>query len=207
MRKVSKHPSFQRLLAYLRDELSAAEKETVKGHLETCTHCQQELNLARRVLLGAKNELHSPPSDLLGRVTAAFRHWRSRSPSRPQRQAVLRFDSWAQLAALGVRGTPQERLLLFSENAFDLDVQVARSEANTFALRGQVLGKGSQPDTLEGIELRVVNADGAIRRGLTDEVGCFSFTQLPEGTYSVHVVFEDHDVVLGPIVAADNRNG
>ncbi len=152
-------------------------------------------------------EFVDPPADLVGRIMTAVRRRKARRAERPCYRPPLRFDSWTRWAALGMRGTPQERLLLFSEDAFDFDVQIAKGEtAGTFVLRGQVLGKESPPGTLEGIELHVVNADGVTRRGLTDEVGCFSFTQLPEGAYSVHIIFDDRDVVLDPVVLADSRS-
>jgi hypothetical protein len=99
---------------------------------------------------------------------------------------------------LGVRGAPRECHLLFSGSTVDADLQIVEDVAATatFTLRGQVLKGGSLPEELEGIELRVIGADGVERRGLTDQLGCFRFSQLAEGIYSLQIVLDSHDILL-----------
>lgn len=201
-----KHVSFRYLVWYVEGNLDRAQREKVEAHVALCADCRRELERMRHLKDGV-GEFVAPPADLVSRVMTAVRRRKARRAERPRYWPALRFDSWTRWAALGMRGTPQERLLLFSEDTFDFDVQIAKGgTAGTFVLRGQVLGKESPPGALEGIELHVVNADGVTRRGLTDEVGCFSFTQLPEGTYSVHVIFDDRDIVLDPVVIGDSRS-
>ena len=98
--------------------------------------------------------------------------------------------------------------MLFSESTFDLDVQITRDQVpGAYVLRGQVLDNEPQPGGLEGIELRIVDVDGVPRRGLTDKLGRFKFTQLAEGVYSLQVIFEDHEIVLDSVLVSDRWNG
>jgi hypothetical protein len=201
------HLGFQYLIKYLEGGLDETEHREAEAHLAACAECQRELAGVRRTLVRVR-EFVPPPSELLHRVLAAFHRRKARLTGRPRRQAALRSDSWTHLAALGVRGVPQERQLLFTEGAFNVDVQIVRDDlADTFALQGQVLEDEPQPGGMEGIELCIADAAGVERRGLTDQFGCFSFTQLAEGTYSLQIVFDDHDIVLDSVVVADSWAG
>jgi hypothetical protein len=201
---ISDHPSFQTMMAYLEKNLSETEQGRVEAHMDDCTDCKRELDVVRRMLGAMKRQdLDAPSPNLIKRILTAFQRKQARLSQRPRRQATLQFDSWTRAAPLGVRGTPQERQLLFSESAYDLDLQVVRdSEAETFMLRGQVLDGDAQPYGLEGIELCLAGADTE-RYGLTDQLGRFSFSQIPKGTYSLQVILEDQDILLEPVLVED----
>lgn len=200
------HLSVESLLQYLEGEMTSADERESKAHLDACEDCRAKLADVRRMLQGmrAEDELVDPPQGLMGRLAAAFRRRLTRSDERSRREAHLQFDSWAQPAAAGVRGTSHERQLLFSESKWDLDLQIVREgEEDTFALRGQILGEEMDSGELEGIELRVTDSQGTERRGLTDHLGRFNFAQLSGGRYSVHVFLDEYDVVLDSVVLAD----
>ncbi len=192
------HSTFETLVAYLEETLAATERQSIERHLENCPACRRELESARRVLCDVQAaELAAPPENLVDRVVSAFRRKQERRPNPQPRPAILAFDSWMRLAALGVRGMPQERQFLYSEGTVDLDVQVTRDEATeALILQGQILDSTSQEENLEGIEVRIANGDGVERRGLTDRLGRFSFTYVKPGTYTLRVLFADHDMVL-----------
>jgi hypothetical protein len=203
------HLAFQKLISYLDRTLNPTEQQKIEAHLATCSHCKDELNRAHRTLAAMReDDLVAPEPNLLDRLTAAFRHKQKRLPQRPQRGALLEFDSWTKMTPLGVRGTIQERQLLFSESNFDLDLQIVKDPAtDAFVLRGQLLGRDSddtfEPDHLAGIELHLTGADDVERRGLTDELGQFSFSHLPRGTYTLRVMLDDHDITLESLELKD----
>ncbi|MCX7681856.1 MAG: zf-HC2 domain-containing protein [Anaerolineae bacterium] len=202
-----KHLNFRYLVRYIEGDLAEAQREKADAHLADCADCRRELERVRR-LRGEIGEFVSPPAELVGRVLAAVRRRKTRRAERPRYQPALRFDSWTQWAALGARGAPQERQLLFSEGAFDLDVQITRDQVpGAYILRGQVLNNTPQPAGLEGIELRIVDGNGVPRRGLTDKLGRFKFTQLEEGVYSLQVIFDDHEIVLDSLPVSDRWSG
>lgn len=152
-----------------------------------------------------KEALPEPEPGLISRVAAVFRRRQSRPAVRPAQVATLQFDSWAQAAAMGVRGgSNRERQLLFSQEQYDLDIQMVKEpERETFTLRGQLLAAEVQQTAaaqLEGIELRLVDAAGEQRQGLTDELGRFSFSYCAAGRYDLQVILDDQDILLQSLV-------
>ena len=196
-----KHPNFQKLVNYLDDKLGVDEAQEIKAHVTVCAQCETELNRARYLVTTRQDDdLVAPELSLLNLVVTAFRRQQSRLPDRPQHGASLEFDSWTKMAPLGVRGMVQERQLLFSEGMFDVDLQIVKDPPNssTFTLRGQFLAhdEASGFADLSGIEIRLTDATNTERRGLTDSLGQFRFSQLPEGSYTIRVILEDHDIIL-----------
>lgn len=196
-----KHPKFQKLVDYLNNQLSADETQKIKAHITACVQCKTELNRAGYLVTARQeDDLVAPELSLLNRVVTAFRRQQNRLPNRPQRKASLEFDSWTEMTPLGARGMTQERQLLFSEDVFDIDLQIAEDPPNssTFTLRGQFLINNdiSGFDALDGIEIRLTDAVNAEWRGLTDSLGQFSFSQLLDGIYTLNVILEDHDITL-----------
>jgi hypothetical protein len=196
------HVSFQNLVEYAEDELGAKERGEVESHVAACSRCQEQLGAVRRMLEDLRaGELSSPPQSVLARVWSAFRRKRARSEGRLPLLAALRFDSRARMAPAGVRGAPQEQQLLFSQDQLDLDLQIVKDvAAATFFLRGQVLDCEPPPEGLEGIEVRLTDETGTERRRVTDELGRFAFSDLGDGSYSLRVVFEDHDTIVETVV-------
>ena len=148
----------------------------------------------------AKGELTAPEPALLSRIQAAFRHKKKRDDERPSLLATLKFDNWAQSAALGVRGAvPRERQLLFSEGTFDLDLQIVKdANGETYSVRGQLLQMDDVylDTSIEGIELHLIDSDGSRSRRVTDEYGRFHFSYCSPGDYTLQVILDDHDIVL-----------
>lgn len=195
-----KEIEFQTLIDYLNDSLTESERTAVEAYLEEDPTGQQELARARQALAGLRSDdMVAPSPSLMARVQAAFRHRLNRGSDRPQRQAELQFDSWAQPMPQGVRGIPQERQLLFHHGAYDLDLQVVQAQTpNDYVMRGQLLADSpGLQNELEGILLNLRNTTtGQERRGLTDQYGRFSFSQLSKGEYLLLVELDSYDIVI-----------
>jgi hypothetical protein len=193
------HIDFQKAIDYQQKNLTDEEMNTISQHLPNCAKCQEEVAMAQQFLSTSQN-LSAPSPGLLNRVQAAFRRKQERLAERTERKANLQFDSWAQLAAMSVRGVPQERQLLFHEDEFDLDLQVMNDrESNTYTIRGQLLGDfpDDTPDELEGIALSLKNkTTQQTRQGLTDQYGRFAFSQIDQADYELFVALKERDIVI-----------
>ena len=193
------HLDFQKAIDYLQKTLSTEETTQIDQHLSNCSHCQEEIEIAQNFLTAPQN-LSTPSPNLLNRVTTAFKRRQERLTTRTEHKAALQFDSWSQLVALGVRGVPQERQLLFHEDEFDLDLQVMNDrEAEKYTMRGQLLGgfADDTSDNLEGISLKLRNkTDGQIRQGLTDQYGRFSFSLVDQADYELFVELKERDIII-----------
>ena len=193
------HLDFQNAIHYLQKTLPTEEAAQIDQHLSDCSQCQEEIEIAQN-FLAAPQALSAPSQNLLNRVTTAFKRKQERLTTRTERKAALQFDSWSQLVALGVRGVPQERQLLFHEDEFDLDLQVMNDrEAEKYTMRGQLLGDlvSDTTETLEGISLRLRNkTNGQSRQGLTDQYGRFSFSLVDQADYELFVELKEQDIII-----------
>ena len=144
-----------------------------------------------------------PSEGLVSTVLSAFRRKQTASPRQEDNSAELQFDSWANGVALGMRGTPQERQLLFSNPNYDLDLQIARDSGTSLhKVQGQLLQNAVTEEDLGGVELRlrpVDNWDYVERRCLTDRLGRFSFSYVEPGNYSLRVCLQEQQLVLSPL--------
>ena len=107
-----KHLSFRHLARYVEGDLNEAQREKAEAHLALCADCRHELERVRR-LGGSVGEFVAPPADLVARVLTAVRRRKNRRAERPRYQPALRFDSWTQWAAIGGRGAPYKREMVF----------------------------------------------------------------------------------------------
>lgn len=194
------HLEIQILAHYLGKTLAEDQQRNVEAHLNTCKHCQQQLNVLRQTHISSSDSgLTAPPADIVRRAQAAFRRQRNRAKDLVQQVAELHFDSWQNVAA-GMRGALHERQLLYSAGQFDLDMQVTQAEdESALVVRGQVLCVGAESAQLDGIELRLMCTNVAERRVITDEFGRFSISDLPEGVYSLQLISDTQDVLVEAI--------
>jgi hypothetical protein len=192
------HLTFQTLIDYLEHTLDLGIQEEVQHHLDSCQLCQQELESARRTLLG----LHAPdltpaPPSLLRRALAAFRRRQLRGVAETLLITQPNFDNFTNRLAMGVRGAQQERQLLYSFKTFDLDLQISHSEQdNAMLLRGQLLSATPLPAGLEGITVQLIGADNLVLSRLTDELGRFSFSTVAPNAYRLQIKLQDYTVVI-----------
>lgn len=191
------HITFQTLIDYLENKLNIVEQEQVVTHLAACLLCQQELDTTRRLISARGEGLVAPPRNLLQRALVAFQRRQMRSVQRVRLDPTLFFDSWTQAAVAGVRGRTQEHQMLYSFDAYDLDLQIELDPAtDLFILRGQILTDQVKQTSLEGLEVCLRLAGNETRRGLTDTLGRFSISQLPSGLGTLQITLDDADLIV-----------
>lgn len=204
------HLAFHVLVDYTLDELPTKERAVVAAHLEKCAACRAELAIARQLSGSLSIKPAEPPRSLLDRAAAAFRRRQRAAVERITSSPVLHFDSLTD-RTVGARGASTERQLLYQAGEFDIDLRIARElEAEQFTLHGQILAEErAQSSSVEpsilpdvedfaGIELRLRNQIDE-RRGLTDRLGRFRFSNLQTGPYALQIRLDEQDFVIEPI--------
>ncbi len=197
------HPNTKQLLALYKNELSKDEVFSITEHLNHCTTCQRDYENVSRLLNGLqKTDLATPEPSTTQKLVAAFRQKQLRLANRLRQSASLEFDSWANQPA-GLRGQVSQRQILLSEGIYDIDLQIDTPPSTPyFDIQGQILTvdemEGGTISTidLEGLQVRLHDANGEAWWGVTDKNGRFSFLQLNYGTYDFQLLLDDHDIIF-----------
>ena len=197
------HITSPQLLDYYKKSLNVDDNARVKAHLADCAVCQQELETMVRLLAGLQQaDFEEPNPSATQKLLLAFRKKQARLATRLRQTATLEFDSWANLATANLRRHMGQRQLLFSEGAYDIDLQVMNQVAtHNFDLQGQVL-KAIVPEerdaitSLAGLQIRLYDKNDEEWWGVTDDNGRFSFLQLAFGTYTFQLIVEDRDILF-----------
>lgn len=191
------HLSFQILLDFCDDKLSKYDQQVVTTHLSTCTICQRELAIARLTLSAMRApQTVEPPLSLHERLTLAYRRKLQRSKQALSLKAALQFDSRSQTNMTGMRGSLTGQQVLYSTDSLKLDFQVGSSEENGMVLRGQLLPNRPLEGGMQGYEIQLLPEDGEKRYSLTDEIGQFRFSSVAPGTYAIHVLMQDAELII-----------
>ena len=197
------HITSPQLLDYYKETLNADDNAKVKVHLADCAACQRELDTMVRLLTGLQQaDFEEPNPSATQKLMLAFRKKQVRLATRLRQTATLEFDSWSNPATANLRRHMGQRQMLFSDGAYDIDLQVMNQTAShNFDLQGQVL-KAVEPEdrgsfsTLAGLQIRLYDKDGEEWWGVTDDNGRFSFLQLAFGTYTFQLIVEDRDILF-----------
>lgn len=194
------HLNFQTLQGFLTVKLSPQERRRVEAHLATCTICFDQLALLRRSKgMTAAADFVAPPLDLEQRAAAALHHFQARQTERVQTVAYICTQD--RQPAVGFRGTPSEHQTLYTTDRHDIDIRQSFDQAvNRFVLHGQILPLEDQSNPLAGIEVRLVNMANLERLRITNSVGEFTFSYVPEGLYSLVIPLVQEDIILKSIV-------
>lgn len=192
------HISFQRLIDYLEDRLSAEEAAEVSLHLARCDECQHSFALARQFLTNMRGRnLEKPKAGLLRRAIAAFRQQQQRLAHRTQQTGALRYDNWQDHRLAGARGLPGEHQLLYQAAGYDVDLQITHAPASqSYVLRGQILTTGQPQAAIEGSAIRLTDEATIERGALADHLGQFQFSYLHQGAYTLTITAEAVDIVI-----------
>jgi len=203
------HPDFETLLDYINRRLDDTDHIALEQHLGVCAECQALLTHARALIDSLREQPAAIPSaSLVQRAVAAFRQIQDRRSERPAATATLLFDSWDGAMSAGVRGHATERQLLFhcadlDGAALDVDVQITPDlQQQLYLIQGQTLREGIGPALLEGLAIKLIQADSSqfLRGTIIDRLGRFHFSQVPSGHYLLQIELHDTKVRVGALV-------
>ena len=114
------------------------------------------------------------------------------SAAKPATASTL-FDSHAQPALAGTRGTEDARHLVLRAEGFDIHVKVS-GVAPSRQMAGQILARGG-PVPVNNARLHLLRDGERLATTVADELGEFQFNDVPEGLLSLQVDLPNLTVV------------
>lgn len=117
---------------------------------------------------------------------------RMESAARPAIASTL-FDSHAQPALAGTRGTAEARHLVLRAEGFDIHVKIW-GPASGRQMAGQILARGAAVP-VEGARLHLLREGERMASTVADRIGEFGFNSVPEGLLSIQVDLPNLTVV------------
>lgn len=193
MKNFPHHIPFNQLADLIEDRLTPDEREQIDKHITNCPQCSNDLTqLKRLVELMITDDSEDVPPAALARAMGIFRSRATPTPplSGLHRRilAVLRFDSKGLAPAFGVRsGAPGPRQLLYSAEAYDLDLRIEVSDQE-WIVSGQVLG-----ESVSGGRV-VLQGDVGTKQATLNEQSEFALPPAQAGNYKLILHLTDVDV-------------
>ena len=187
------HIPFSQLADLVEDRLTPDEREHLEKHINTCPRCSNELaQLKHLVELMRTDSSEDAPPGAIARAVALFRsRAMPTSPLSDLRRhilAVLRFDSKGLAPAFGVRsGAPGPRQLLYSAEAYDLDLRIEAAD-QAWIVSGQLLG-----ESVAG-GLVVLQGEPGTKQATLNQQSEFELPPAQAGIYKLILHLTDVDV-------------
>ena len=199
----SNHPHFSELLDWLEGRLPPDEAQAVAERLQAADAATQADLDWLRLFLQARQSVQfaSPPPGVRETLKQRFAAYaEAREPPGPFQRwlATLTFDSRAQPVTAGLRSAAEEgqqRQLIYTTEAAEiaLTVQSILPDKN-FIVTGQIFPMGDTPTHAFSIQLLRDAREVAL--AATDELGEFTFADLPAGEYDMVVSAGQYEVVI-----------
>jgi hypothetical protein len=167
------------------------------GHLESCSECSTKMNDWRRFCeLLKPSRLESAPSWMLASAVALFQPQGRVEARRSIRQviATLFYDSFAQPAFAGARGTTATRQVVLRAEKFDVHMRIWMTGESR-----ELLGQIQPRDTaafVESARLHLLKDGKRVRSAETNALGEFHFSYVPDGSLDLQIDLP-HLTVIG----------
>ena len=199
----SNHPRFSELLDWLEGRLPPDEAQAMAERLHAADAATQADLDWLRIFLQARQSIQfaSPPPSVRDTLKQRFAAYAdAREPPGPFQRwlANLTFDSRAQAVTAGLRSAAEEgqqRQLIYSTEAAEiaLTVQSILPDKN-FMVTGQIFPMGDIPTHTFSIQL--LRDAWEVALAATDELGEFTFADLPAGEYEIVASAGQYEVVI-----------
>jgi hypothetical protein len=157
-------------------------------HAETCGDCQEQLKSWKQLHFSLKNRiLKSAPEGLVRTAEAIFEVPATRKwiPALREVLASVVFDSFAQPALAGARGSASARQIVLRAEEFDIHVRIS-GESERRHMTGQVLARG-EVSFVRGAMLHLVRDGKRFESTSVDQLGEFEFQGFPDGLLSLQM--------------------
>ena len=196
---------FSELLDWLEGKLLPDDARAVAERLQDADAATQADLDWLRLFLQARQSVHfaSPPSGVRETLKQRFAAYaEAQEPPGPFQRwlATLTFDSRAQPVTAGLRSAQlaqegQQRQFIYTTKAAEiaLTVQSILPDKN-FNVTGQIFPLGDTPTYTFSIQL--LREAGEVALAAADELGEFSFADLPAGEYDMVVSAGQYEVVI-----------
>jgi hypothetical protein len=199
-------PRFSELLDWLEGRLPPDQAQAVAERLEGADAATQaDLDWLRLFLQARKSvQFASPPPSVreaLKQRFAAYTEARQPPGLFQRLLATLSFDSRAQPATAGLRSAADEgpqRQLVYTTEAAEIALTVQTTLPNkTFIVTGQIFPIGDTPTHTFSIQL--LRDVQEVDLASADELGEFTFANLPAGDYDMVVSAGQYEVVISSL--------
>jgi anti-sigma factor RsiW len=171
------------LVDLARGLIDESEAAALRPHLDECDRCRAVLDHLSLVVRAARaasavpatavreaNALAAaPPSAASGAIAAS-----------------LVFDDVAEPLTAGVRGTAQDRHLLFEADHWAIDLRVVRSD-HALSITGQLANAATPTQGCAGVAVLAWSAAGVVGRGLTGSLGEFTIACPDVGSLTLEI--------------------
>lgn len=202
--------TMEQILDWLEGRLSPQVAATVAAQVAVADSALQAQVAWARAFLQASDAVivEPPPPALHGKLQQIFVDHRRRQqaaaaePGFFQRLvAALTFDSFLQPGLAGVRSaqTLDLRQLVYTTDVADVALNVRRERTfGRHTLAGQLLPTSDLDPTTVSVQLLQDNREAGIT--LADDLGEFTFTDLPTGAYQLILTADQLELLLPPFI-------
>lgn len=200
-------PPFSELLDWLEGRLPSDEAQAVAERLQSADAATQaDLDWLRLFLQASQSvQIASPPPgvrELLKQRFAAYAEARQ-PPGLFQRWlATLTFDSRAQPMTAGLRSATQEgqqRQLIYTTEGVEIALNLHSIRPDEkFVVTGQIFPTAGTPPHAFSIQL--LRGAGEIALAAADELGEFTFADIPAGEYDIVLSTGGYEVVISSLL-------
>jgi len=157
------------------------------SHTGACADCKEQLKIWKQIYFSLKSRLlQDAPEDLVRDAETIFEGpaegW---VPKLREIFASVVFDSFAQPALAGARGTTSARQVVLRAEEFDIHVRIS-GESEKRHMTGQVLARG-ETTFVGGAMLHLVRDGKRFESTSVDKLGEFEFQGVPDGLLSLQM--------------------
>jgi hypothetical protein len=193
------HPSFEVLLDFVENRLSQPARQQVLEHLALpCAICQAEIATIQDMIeLMRDRELSEPPPAAMRRAMRLYTvlHRQPQPGRRARLIAHLVFDSRVMGGALATRGPKNERQMLYTAEALDIDLQFSpESDQHSIHLMGQVMTVDDDAAKVQGCAVSLMQEGEVLTQAITDELGIFAFRWVSPDDYELSIELPGEEV-------------
>ena len=200
-------PRFSELLDWLEGRLPPKDARAVAERLQSADAATQADLEWLRLFLQVRQSIQftSPPPSVRETLRQAFAGYaEAREPPGPFQRwlATLTFDSRAQPVTAGLRSAAEEgqqRQLIYTTAAAEIALTVQSILPNkNLVVTGQIFPMGDIPTQTFSIQL--LRDAGEVALATTDELGEFTFAELPAGEYHMVVSTALYEIFIPSVL-------
>lgn len=197
---------FSELLDWLEGRLPPDQARAVAEHLETAdAAAQADLEWLRLFMQARQSvQLASPPPRVRQSLNQRFADYvqARQPPGLFQRLlATLTFDSGAQAATAGLRSVPDagpQRQLIYATEAAEVALTIQSTLPNkNFIVTGQIFPAADIP--AHAFSIQLLRDVQEVDLASADELGEFTFANLPVGDYEMVISAGQYEVVISSL--------
>jgi hypothetical protein len=203
----SNRPHFSELLDWLEGRLLPDDARAVAERLQAADAATQADLDWLRLFLQARQSVQfaSPPPSVRETLKQRFAAYaEAREPTGPFQRwlATLTFDSRAQPITAGLRSAAEEgqqRQLIYTTEAAEIALTVQSILPNkNFIVTGQIFPMADTPT--DAFSIQLLRDAQEVALAATDELGEFTFLDLPAGEYHMVVSAGQYEVVIPSVL-------